>query len=98
MADVVITVTLPDLKVARILKGFCAATGYQPVVAGPLDVDNNPTIIPNPVTRKAWALDKIREMIVETAKQGEMQLAAQKAQSDAEALLKADPINGVTAL
>lgn len=53
MANIILTI--PDAQATRVLNGFCAHHGYNATVDGPLNVDNHPTIIPNPETKLAFA-------------------------------------------
>lgn len=63
------SIAIPDAQATRILAAYCGLYGYQETVAGPLDVDGNPTTIPNPQTRlqfmKAQILKNIKRAVIE---------------------------------
>lgn len=56
-----ITITIPDAQIPRVISAFATHFGYQDMVAE--TVDDIITMVPNPVSRPAFAKQKIVEYI-----------------------------------
>lgn len=71
-------ITIPDADEATFIDAISVANGYA---ANITQVDGS--VVPNPMTKKQFVRQKIKEMIVESAKTGAAQVAIDAARQNA---------------